>query len=145
MEHQFGHATGMVDSEELAFRNHSGARSFPDDIDKYLVKEKRYKSVFGPFDGNPFVSDIMLSPLNSAPNADNQERWVIVDLSFPKGSSVNDGIKKGEYLGEPIKLEYPKVDDLVNIIKNKGRDLKCAYRQIPVSRRLQFVSRLLEE
>jgi hypothetical protein len=134
-----GHDTGIMDYKELAARNHSGARSFPGDIDRYLVKEKRYKSVLGPFDGNPFVSDIMLSPLNSVPKADSQERRVIVDLSFPKGSSVNDGIKKSEYLGEPIKLEYPKVDDLVNIIKSKGRgcalfkrDLKRAYRQIPV-------------
>ncbi len=52
---------------------------------------------------------------------------------------MNDGINKGTYLGESMKLEYPKVDDLVELVRLKGtgcalfkQDLKCAYRQIPV-------------
>jgi hypothetical protein len=64
---------------------------------------------------------------------------VIVDLSLPKGASVNDGIPGDSYLGEKVRLEYPTVDHLVELIKLKGkgcalfkRDLKRAYRQIPV-------------
>jgi hypothetical protein len=52
---------------------------------------------------------------------------------------VNDFISKDNYLGEIIQLPYPKVDDLVGIIKDKGanclvfkKDLKRAYRQIPI-------------
>jgi hypothetical protein len=52
---------------------------------------------------------------------------------------VNDFIAKDNYLGEIIQLSYPKVDDLVGIIKDKGanflvfkKDLKRAYRQIPI-------------
>ncbi|CAG2256649.1 unnamed protein product [Mytilus edulis] len=43
------------------------------------------------------------------------------------------------YVGEPVNLTYPSVDDFVNLIKLKGRncgifkrDLKRAYRQIPI-------------
>ncbi len=75
-----------------------------------------------------------MSPFNLRLKPDIDERRVIVDLSFPKGSSVNDGINKGTYLGESMKYEYPKVDDLVELVRLKGtgcalfkQDLKRAY------------------
>ncbi|VDI15088.1 Hypothetical predicted protein [Mytilus galloprovincialis] len=62
-----------------------------------------------------------------------------MDLSFPKGNSVNDCIDKNEYLGNKVDLHYPNVDKLVEIIKKKGpqchifkRDLRRAYRQFPL-------------
>lgn len=67
------------------------------------------------------------------------EKRVILDLSFPAGNSVNDLISKEFYLGNKINLTYPKVDNLVGIIKDKGtgclvfkKDLKRAYRQLPL-------------
>ncbi len=52
---------------------------------------------------------------------------------------MNDGINKGTYFGVSMKLEYPKVDDLVELVRLKAkgcalfkRDLKRAYRQFPV-------------
>ena len=52
--------------------------------------------------------------------------------------SVNGHIDKDYYLGNPIKVSYPSVDSLVELIRVKGqgchcfkRDLKRAYRQIP--------------
>jgi hypothetical protein len=63
------------------------------------------------------------------------EKRVILDLSFPAGNSVNDLISKEFYLGNKINLTYPKVDNLVGIIKDKGtgclvfkKDLKRAYK-----------------
>ena len=64
---------------------------------------------------------------------------MILDLSYPEGAAVNEGIPKDFYLGHKIDLVFPRVDDLVTLIKIKGRgchlykrDLKRAYRQIPV-------------
>ena len=121
-------------------KNHSGAREFPDFILKYLKKEIEYKAVIGPFKFNPFVnSTLVLSPLNSVPKSTPGERRVILDLSFPAENCVNSGISKDVYLGETVILKYPSVDDLVDLIKLKGRhchifkrDLKRAYRQIPI-------------
>ncbi len=73
---------------------------------------------------------MVLSPLNSRLKPDSEERRVIVDLSFPKGSSVNDGINKGTYLGESMKLEYPKVDDLVELVRLKGTGCALFKRDI---------------
>ena len=60
-------------------------------------------------------------------------------MLFPKGGSVNDGIKKDKYLDKKICLTYPTVDNLVDIVRKKGkgcllfkRDLRHFYRQIPV-------------
>lgn len=133
-----GH-TGILENMKKP-RNHSGARDFPYFIMKYLKKEMGYKAIIGPFKQNPFIfSSLALSPLNSVPKSTPGERRVITDLSFPPENSVNDGICKDTYLGKPVVLKYPSVDDLVHLIKQKGRDcllfkrdLKRAYRQIPI-------------
>ena len=73
------------------------------------------------------------------PKKDTDERRVILDLSFPHGFSINDFILKDEYLGENIRVLYPKVDDFIEIIKIKGRgclmfkcDMRRFYRQINI-------------
>ena len=120
-------------------RNHKGARDFPSDISSYLHTEVGMGSSLGPFQENPFSIPLSYSPLNSTAKRDSVERRVIVDLSFPEGASVNAGIDKDIYLGQPIRLRLPTVDDLVTLVKLKGRgcalakrDLRQAYRQFPV-------------
>lgn len=136
---EFGWPVGHLGTpvESSCGRNHKGATDYPKDIRNYLKKEIAYGAVMGPFKSNPFQSSIALSPLNSVPKKDTDERRVIVDLSFPQGKAVNDGILKDQYLNEEINIRYPTVDDLVDLIKKKGkschlfkRDLKRAYRQI---------------
>jgi len=58
-----------------------------------------------------------------------------MDLSFPIGSSLNDGIPRDTYLGEPFTLRLPGIDAFVDIIRELGagcwlfkRDLSRAYR-----------------
>ena len=119
--------------------NHKGASSYPEDINQYLETEIRHGAILGPFKTNPLSCDVTLNPLNSRPKRDSEERRVIVDLSFPRGESVNSGISKVCYQGNQIKLTYPSVDSLVELVKQKGRgcalfkrDLKRAYRQFPI-------------
>ena len=63
---------------------------------------------------------------------------MIVDLSWPCGSSVNDGIPSGSFLGELLELTYPTIDAIVSAIVSHGRgcmlykrDLRKAYLQFP--------------
>lgn len=130
----------QLDFANLKFvKNHKGAKDYPVEIQKYLRKESQYGAILGPFVNNPFICNVCISPLNSVPKKESSERRIILDLSYPEGKSVNDGISKDFYLGKKVALSYPGVDDLVKIIKDKGkgcllfkRDLKRAYRQIPI-------------
>ena len=77
--------------------------------------------------------------MNTVIKKDSVERRVILDLSYPVGNSINDGISQEYYLGKKINICYPNVDDFVDIIKLKGqgclmfkKDLNRAYRQIPL-------------
>ena len=52
---------------------------------------------------------------------------------------MNDGIVKGEFLGEPYKLKLPGVDAMIELINQKGpgcflikRDLSTAFHQFAV-------------
>ena len=62
-----------------------------------------------------------------------------MDLSFPVGCSVNDGIPKDTFLGEPFQLHLPGVEALATLIRCCGpnclilkKDLRRAYRQFPI-------------
>ena len=101
-------------------RNHKGARDYPQFINKYLRKECTAKRMAGPYSANPLSVELVTSPLNSVPKDCADERRVIVDLSWPVGSSVNDGISKDLYLGEVIDLHYASVEQICNMVNEIG-------------------------
>ena len=87
----------------------------------------------------PFSCPVAVSPLTSVPKSDPTERRIILDLSWPVGSSVNDGIPSGLYLAQEFALVYPTVDLIADRVAALGsgcllfkRDLRRAYRQFPV-------------
>ena len=144
---EFGFPIGAKDTSSLLsdinkkdlckFKNHKGANDFPEN--RYFQKEIASNAIIGPFKSNPFSSGIKISPLNSVAKKDTSERRIILDLSFPKGRSINDHISKIEYLDRKMGLIFPRVDDFVQLIKTKGRgcllfkvDLRKAYRQVPI-------------
>lgn len=146
---EFGFPIGYLGDESILkeckrkelwkFKNHTGAEEHSDSMVDYLSKESENNAIIGPFKDNPFNKGMKISPLNSLPKKDTDERRVILDLSYPKGLSVNEFISNKEYLGEKIEVIYPKVDDFIHLIKIKGqgcllfkKDLRRAYRQIPI-------------
>ena len=112
-------------------KNHKGARDFLAEVRTILNKEVEMGGILGPFSKSPFDSP-RFSPLNSVPKRDSDERRLILDLSFPQGVSINDGIQKDFYLGEFSKLQLPSVDQLVTRIVQLGRG--CKFFKIDLSR-----------
>ena len=117
--------------------NHASARAFKSDIDQYIHTEIAHHTLAGPFTDPPFTPWFQTSPLMTRPKKTGTSRRVILDLSFPTGQSVNDGIPRDIYLGKPYKLRLPTVDDLVSAILQHGPecfiysiDLARAYRQL---------------
>lgn len=131
---------GEVDCcSDIPTINHKGATDYPEHIDQYISNGIQQGHIIGPFLESPFWLDVKISPLNTVAKRDSDERRVILDLSYPPGRSVNEGIDKSEYLGTHIELSFPSVDDFGKLIHEKGqgclmykRDLKAAYRQLNI-------------
>ena len=119
--------------------NHQGAIRFPQAIKNYLNTELKYNAIMGPFLIPPFLHRIGISLLSTRLKQNSQEHRIILDLSFPFGAAVNDGISKNIYCGHYRKLTYPTVDVLAKRVYKMGcscllwkRDLKRAFHLLPL-------------
>ncbi|KAI8490524.1 cytoplasmic pattern recognition receptor signaling pathway in response to virus [Branchiostoma belcheri] len=139
---EFGWPLGYTSTSPLrpSKRNHNSALVYDSAVDDYIRTEVRLGATHGPFDRPPFEhSSVMTSPLQTVSKRGSNRRRVVLDLSFPPGASVNDGIPAKQYLGEDFILTLPSYDAFETLIRDKGpgcymfkRDLRRAYRQIPV-------------
>ena len=123
----------------VTHKNHESAVMHKNYIFEYIQSELDAGSLIGPFHTIPFTNRVGVSPLSTREKKDGYSRRTIMDLSYPKGGSVNDHIPKNSYLGIKISLVYPTVDDLAKQLKKLGRgalmwkrDLKRWFRQIPL-------------
>ena len=138
----YGWPTGRLQTlkdPSINHKNYKGVTDYPEALQKYINKEKTYGAVMGPYQKIPFTEKVGISPLSTRPKKTSEDRRVILDLSFPLGNAVNDGIPKDSYLGLEAKLTFPKVDDLALRIFILGRgcqmfkiDLSRYFRQIPL-------------
>lgn len=69
------------------------ARECPDEVSAKLEQEVRLGRIAGPFIDSPF-HNLWVSSLEVVPKREHNKFKLIHHLSFPKGSSVNDGIDK---------------------------------------------------
>ena len=88
--------------------NHASARLYPDHVDRYIQEEVGFKAMLGPLDIKPF--DIHISPFMTRDKSDSNSRRTIMDLSFPKGLSVNDGVLNNT---TKFSMHYPSVDTII--------------------------------
>lgn len=103
-------------------------------VQEYLEKEVRLGRVVGPLEDTAFPTAVV-SRFGVIPKNHQPGKWrLIVDLSHPRGASVNDGIEK-----ELCSLKYTSVDEAVRVIRELGPgtqlaklDIESAYRLIPV-------------
>ena len=137
----------LVDGFKLGFRlnnfsfQHSdndkilkSALNFPDIVDVKLQKESAAGRILGPLNKPPFEKFVM-SPLGLVPKKVPGEFRVIHHLSYPQGSSVNDGIDK-----EHSTVKYANISQAIRHILSTGRncflsksDIQSAFRIIPIN------------
>ena len=91
--------------------NHPSAKQHDPDIVFYIDTELNFGALAGPFRGPP-VTSYHCSPLMSRLKKDSNHRRVIVDLSWPKGFAVNDGIDPSIYVDGPATVSLPTVHGL---------------------------------
>ena len=102
---------------ESVHRNHTSGVQFADDIQAYIAEEKSFGAILGPFKESP-ISNLHISPFLTRDKPGAPHRRVIVDLSFPHGKSVNDGVHLDTYLGTPFILTFPTIDNITSQVKN---------------------------
>ena len=81
------------------------------------------------------MPEVHLSRLGVIPKSNQPGKWrLIVDLSYPEGRSVSDGIS-----GELCSLQYMRMEEVVRRLLKLGpgaqmakMDIKSAYRMVPV-------------
>ena len=128
-----------LEDPQVTTKNHKGATDYPEALQKYIEKEHKHNAIMGPYNNIPFEGRIGISPLRTRAKKTSTDRRVILDLSFPIGNAVNDGIPKDSYLGFQMKLTFPRVDDFALRIFQLGEgccmfkiDLSRYFRQIPL-------------
>ena len=98
----------------------------PQVVREYLALKSKLGRIEGPPDQG--VPSVIINQFGVIPKPHQPGKWcLIMDLSHPKGSSVNDGIES-----ELCSLSYASVDDAVSMILQEGQgtllaklDLKC--------------------
>ena len=104
---------------EASHCNHQGAKEFPREMEEYF-KEIKAGHLAGYFKEDPFSGKLNTSPLNTVAKKDSVERSVILNLSFPSGAAVKEGVPKDSYLGTSFRLLLPSVDALVALVRKYG-------------------------
>ena len=137
---EFGWPVNCQGCESLVStdHNHPSATNFAGDIEFYIETERGHGALAGPFRCPP-PEGVQLNPLMTRPKRDAAHRRVIMDLSWPQGGAVNDGISSNVYVDGPANIKLPTSDYREGRLLMLGRgafmyksDLARGYRQLRV-------------
>ena len=106
----------------------------PGVVDEYLANEREARRLLGQLTQKE-TEGVQISPFGVIPKSHQPSKWrLILDLSSPKGGSVNDGISR-----QLCSLSYLAVDDVAEVALQLGRgaklpklDIAKAYRMVPI-------------
>ena len=107
-------------SDTKGVPNHPSATNYKTSIDKFIAVELGHGSMIGPCDTPPFSPWMHISPIMTREKRETTDRRVIIDMTFPRASSVNAYIMKNTVCGEVRQHALPTVDNLVADIVNMG-------------------------
>ena len=117
--------------------NHASALKYATQVEEYISEEFKHGALYGPFEHLDL--DIPISPLMTREKQNSTQRHTIMDLSWAKGSSVNDTIHKCKYLDSYFYLQYSSVDNIIQKVKEIGPrallykvDISRAFRHIRI-------------
>ena len=121
---EYGFPISIRDSESLTdlnTMNHFSAKQHHEAVSSYLAKEGHLGLIIGPIHKAHHFA-IYCSPLLTRPK-DIDKRRVILDLSYPKGASLNDQVDRSLFDASAFTLKLPTVDDVVKKINKHGDDV----------------------
>ena len=118
-----------------AHTNLLSATSHPEVVRRYLDAELACGNVAGPYSSRQLPPGVMYNRFGVIPKPNKPGKWrLIVDLSYPKGSSVSDGISASD-----SSMIYSSIEDAARFITTLGKgallakiDICNAFRIVPV-------------
>ena len=121
---------------ERAFQapdNLPSADTKPELIRERLQKEVKLGCMWGPFK-EPLFQHLMCLPVGLVPKKDLDKMRMIMHLSFPYGTSINDFIDL-----DKASTQYQQFDDAVRLVHRQGQgchmakgDVKSAFKLAPI-------------
>ena len=111
----------------------SSARQLPKIVEVKINKELQSGRLLGPYSKSPYHNPV-ISPLGLREKKVPGEYRLIHHLSYPHGSSVNDGIPR-EYATVQYSTLSQAIDHIINFGPNcylAKSDIKSAFRIIPI-------------
>ena len=115
-------------------KNLKSAMQYEQKVTAAITKELQRGHTSGPFELSPF-SITHCSPLGAVEKQDSSVR-IILDLSQPRGASVNESI-----IDDYCSVHYTSFDEAVRLVKTQGAkafmakvDIRHAFRLCPVRR-----------
>lgn len=119
--------------------NHQSGQHHLQHVKKFIQSELDHRALIGPFKNPPFQPWTRISPILTRPKKDSADRRIIIDLSFPIGQAVNNGIDITSIFGKDSTYVLPSITDLTSQVTQHGvgtwmwkGDLSRAYRQLRV-------------
>ena len=106
-------------------RNLLSARHSPDAVSAAILKEVRHGHTASPFQFRPFEF-FHCSPLGAVPKKDGTHR-IILDLSSPRGSSINEGISRDSY-----SVRYSSFDAAVHMVQSVSHGSRCYMAKLDI-------------
>ena len=117
--------------------NHTSGLQHLDHIESYIMEQCALNAMYGPFKEPPI--ELHVSPLMSRTKQNSNKRMTIMDLSWPRGFSVNDGVIRDQYVGSYFTLHYPSLDHITDALKHLGPqallytiDISRAFRHLSI-------------
>ena len=116
---KFGFPLSITNPQALSNQttnNHHSATQFPKAVKEYIQQEKAHEALIGPAKDIQ-CPHIHCSPLLTRPK-DTDKRRIILNLSYPRGQSVNDMVDRNKFDNRKFTLKFPSIDDVVNDAKD---------------------------
>lgn len=138
---RFGWPVGYeADSPPVAVEeNHQSGQQHLQHVRDFIQTELDLGALVGPFSKPPFQPWTRISPILTRPKKESENRRIIIDLSFPLGQAVNNGIDITSIFGHDSTYVLPTITDLTSKVIQLGKgswiwkaDLSRAYRQLRV-------------
>ena len=92
--------------------------------------ELAHDALIGSF-REPSIRPTHISPLMTLPKKNSEFRRVIMDLSWPAGESVNDGLDRETYIDGPATIKLPTVEYMENLCSSWGQNVFSTRRTCP--------------